>query len=213
MKMNRQKLLASVKNFSGGLVIGIALALAMGLTLSRLGSQRADYAALFIALAGFVFTMWWDSYKDSKSENQARIALLSYLKLELTQTKNSIKSIINIVNEKGEEGFLPAPLHSQAWQSAIASPFFISLSTTMQEELTSIYGRVDVANRYADIINTLDYSPSVLESLTAVSSKRARGLYLTVIRQLDKQVSMAISQIDIVLGKGRTPSSKPLKGS
>ncbi len=116
--MDSRKILRIMRDFSGALVITAMFALAMGLTVWKLDSP--EFAALFVALAGFAFVIWWDSYKEAKRKNRGKIAMLSYLRAELIQTRNTVKSITSIVGEKGERDFLPATLHNEAWQAAIA---------------------------------------------------------------------------------------------
>jgi len=156
---------------------------------------------VIIAVLGILSAIWRDAFKDYIATRRIKLAILSHLKLELTQTTNTIESILGAVTKSGDSSFFPVILPTGAWQSAIASPHLTSLSNQIINQLLCTYALIDDINRTAYIIQILEYSHPGFREPSTAGSQDERKSYVSNARLLIKQVAISILQIKNMLSK------------
>ena len=190
-RMLRKRIRRAIRHLIILVLVTLVAVFSVVWTVSRL--DRPEYSALVIALMGIFFSIWWDDYKENRNGRRAKLALLSQISVELNQNKNAINSVLGTEKDDARNSN-PAPLRTNAWLAASASPYFTWIDAKMVHDLISVYGRLDLANYLADIFKTTKHSPrSTYEGNDM--SEWSRDLYLTIIRVVSDQIDQALSGI------------------
>lgn len=162
--------------------------------------NKAEYTALIIALLGIFFTVWLKIVTEVSDRRKYRLALLSQIKLELSQNKNTLASILNIEREhQGSSN--PAPLRINIWSAATSSLYFPWLDTKLVDDLLSIYGRLDAANYYAEIFKTATYSSQGTTYQADELSNNSRSMYISIATVVSTQINQALLKISKAIEK------------